>query len=135
MKCDNPLCKKVCQFIPPSSGFTYCCEAWILSARDDKVLDGVYTRMLRVDLNVSWEDHTSNINLYDKLPQLSDKLRQRHMRLARHCVRHKELSACELILWGLMHGQCSNSCLSGKVFSFGIRRRYLLFRYNHTLSS
>ncbi len=55
------------------SGFTYGCEAWVLFAKDEKVLDGVYIRMLRVALNVSREDHTSNINLYDKLPQLSDK--------------------------------------------------------------
>ena len=100
-----------CQFLPPSVGSHIAVKhAWILSARDEKVLDGVYTRMLRVDLNVSWEDHTSNINLYDKLSQLSDKLRQRHMRLARLCVRHMELSACELILWKPTHGQCSNSC-------------------------
>ena len=56
------------------SGFTYGCEAWVLFAKDEKaVLDGVYIRMLRVALNVAWEDHTSNINLYDNLPQLSDK--------------------------------------------------------------
>ena len=103
------------QFLPPSVGSHIAVKhAWILSARDEKVLDGVYTRMLRVDLNVSWEDHTSNINLYGKLLQLSDKLRQRHMRLARLCVRHMdsfmELSACELILWEPTHGQSSNSC-------------------------
>ena len=39
------------------SVLTYDCEAWTLSVKDEKTLDGVYTRMLRVALNVSWEDH------------------------------------------------------------------------------
>ena len=70
-------------------------------------LDGVYTRMLRVALNVSWKDHITNVNLYGKLPRLSDKIRQRRMRLAGHCVRHLELSACELILWEPTYGKLS----------------------------
>ena len=76
-----------------ASVLTYGCEAWTLYVRDEKALDGVYTRMLRVALNVSWEDHITNVNLYGKLPRLSDKIRQRRMRLAGHCVRHPELSA------------------------------------------
>ena len=70
-------------------------------------LDGVYTRMLRVALNVSRKDHITNVNLYGKLPRLSDKIRQRRMRLVGHCVRHLELSACELILWEPTYGQLS----------------------------
>ena len=89
------------------SVLTYGCEAWALSVKDEKALDGVYTRMLRVALNVSWEDHITNVDLYDKLPRLSDKIRVRRMRLAGHCVRHPELSACELILWEPTHGQRS----------------------------
>ena len=89
------------------SVLTYGCEACALSVKDEKALDGVYTRMLRVALNVSWEDHITNVDLYDKLPRLSDKIRVRRMRLAGHCVRHPELSACELILWEPTHGQRS----------------------------
>ena len=58
-------------------------------------------------MNVSWEDHITNVNLYGKLPRLSDKIRQRRMRLAGHCVRHPELSACDLILWEPTQGQRS----------------------------
>ena len=83
------------------SGFTYVFEAWVLSANDEKVLDGVYIRILRVTLNVSSEDHTSNINLYNKLPQHQ---RQRDIRLARHCVKHPEFS---VILWEPTHDQSS----------------------------
>ena len=83
----------------------YGCEAWTLTVKDEKALDGVYTKMLRAALNVSWEDHVTNIDLYDYLPRLSDTIRQRRMRLAGHCVRHSELTASEMILWEPTHGK------------------------------
>ena len=85
----------------------YGCEAWALTVKDEKALDGVYTRMLRTALNVSWEDHVRNVDLYGYLPRLSDTIRQRRMRLAGHCVRHPELTASELILWEPTHGKKS----------------------------
>ena len=83
----------------------YGCEAWALTVQEEKGLDGVYTRMLRFALNVSWEDHIRNTELYGFLPRLSDTIRQRRMRLAGHCVRHPELTACDLILWEPTHGR------------------------------
>ena len=83
----------------------YGSEAWTLSVQDEKALDGVYTRMLRMSLNVSWENHIRNVDLYGNLPRLSDKIRQRRMGLSGHCVRHPELSASELILWEPSHGR------------------------------
>ena len=85
----------------------YGCEAWALTVKDEKALDGVYTRMLRAALNVSWEDHMRNTELYGYLPRLSDTIRQRRMRLAGHCVRHPELTASEMILWEPTHGKKS----------------------------
>ena len=85
----------------------YGCEAWSLTVKDEKALDGVYTRMLRAALNVSWEDHIRNVDLYGYLPRLSDTIRQRRMRLAGHCVRHPELTACQLVLWEPTHGRRS----------------------------
>ena len=83
----------------------YGSESWTLSVQDEKALDGVYTRMLRMSLNVSWENHIRNVDLYGNLPRLSDKIRQRRMGLSGHCVRHPELSASELILWEPSHGR------------------------------
>ena len=82
-------------------------EAWTLTVADEKALDGLYTRMLRKALDVSWEEHMRNIDLYGKLPRLTDKIRQRRMRMAGHCVRHPELAACELVLWEPSHGSRS----------------------------
>ena len=77
----------------------YGAEAWTLTVQQEKALDGVYTRMLRIALNVSWRDHIRNIDLYAGLPKLSHKLRARRMRLAGHYIRHIELPASKVILW------------------------------------
>ena len=61
--------------------------------------------MLRVALNISWEDHVKNVDLYGDLPRVTDKIRGRRMRLAGHCVRHPELVASELVLWEPIHGR------------------------------
>ena len=85
----------------------YGWEAWALTVKDKKALDGVYTRMLRAALNVTWEDHVTNVDLYGYLPRLSDIIRQKRMRLAGHCVRHPELTASEMIFWEPTHGKKS----------------------------
>ena len=87
------------------SVLVYGCEAWSLTVKDEKALDGVYTRMLRAALNVSWQDHIRNVDLYGFLPRLTDTIRQRRMRLAGHCMRHPELTASQLILWEPSHGR------------------------------
>ena len=45
--------------------------------------------MLRTVLNVSWRDHITNEDLYGHFPKVSGKIRERRMRVAEHCVRHK----------------------------------------------
>ena len=82
----------------------YGSEAWTLTVADEKALDGMYTRMLRMALDVSWEEHMKNVDLYGKLPRLTDKIRQRRMRMAGHSLRHPELVASELVLWEPLHG-------------------------------
>ena len=93
--------------ITVESVILYGCEAWALTVKDEEALDAVYTRMLRAALNVSWKDHRKNVDLYAKLPRISDTIRQRCMRLAAHCVRHPELTAIGLDLWEPTHGKKS----------------------------
>ena len=38
----------------------YGCETWTLSARDESRLDGCYTRMLRMVMNITWMDKMTN---------------------------------------------------------------------------
>ena len=83
----------------------YGAETWTLTAQQEKALDGVYTRMLRMALGVTWMDHIRNVDLYGDLPRVTDKIRERRMRLAGHCVRHPELEANKLTLWEPTHGK------------------------------
>ena len=64
-----------------------------------KQLDGCYTRMLWMALNVSWKQYIPNIQLYGELPPVSTKVQQRRMRLAGHCVRHDDEVTIKLVLW------------------------------------
>ena len=74
-------------------------ETWTITQTMKKQLDGCYTRMLRMALNVSWKQHIPNIQLYGGLPPVSTKVQQRRMRLAGHCVRHDDEVANKLVLW------------------------------------
>ena len=77
----------------------YGAETWTITQTMKKQLDGCYTRMLRMALNVSWKQHIPNIQLYSELPPVSTKVQQRRMRLAGHCVRHGDEVANKLVLW------------------------------------
>ena len=77
----------------------YGAETWTITKSMKKQLDGCYTRMLRMALNVSWKQHITNIQLYGELPPVSTKVQQRRMRLAGHCVRHEDEVANKLVLW------------------------------------
>ena len=46
----------------------YGCTTWTLTKRLEKKLDGNYTRMLRVILNKSWQQHPTRHQLYGHLP-------------------------------------------------------------------
>ena len=63
----------------------YGSESWTLTKALTSRLDGLYTRLLRFALNISWRDHVTNEKLYAGLP---DKLRSRRLGVAGHCVRH-----------------------------------------------
>ena len=82
----------------------YGCEAWTLTKALTKSLDGTYTRMLRKVQNISWRDHINNARLYGNIPPITEKIRERTMKLAGHCHRHPELPASQLIVWEPTHG-------------------------------
>ena len=46
----------------------YRCENWTLIETMETKLDGTYTRMLRTALIANWSSHTTNEELYYKLP-------------------------------------------------------------------
>ena len=85
----------------------YGSECWTLKPTLQKSLDGCYTRMLRVVLNINKSTHVTNNILYAGIPRVSDKIAARRMRLAGHCQRHQELPASKLVLWEPTHGHRS----------------------------
>lgn len=82
----------------------YNCGTWTLTKQMEKSLDGVYTRMLRMALNVSWKQHITNEELYGDLPKITAKIAMHRLRLAGHCVRHPEEIASQLVLWKPLRG-------------------------------
>ena len=69
----------------------YGCEAWTVTPKLSKDLDGCYTRLLRTVFNVNWKQHITNKELYGSLPKVSEKIRDRRLRFAGHCCRSTEL--------------------------------------------
>ena len=84
--------------------FLYGSETWTLTESLKKRIDGCYTRMLRMALNVDWKLHKTNKEVYGKLPRVTMKIQERRMRLAGHIHRHDELVANRLLLWEPTHG-------------------------------
>ena len=82
----------------------YGCEAWTVTPRISKQLDGCYTRMLRSVFNIHWSQHITNKELYGELPKISSKIRERRLRFAGHCFRRTDEAATKLIHWIPMHG-------------------------------
>ena len=81
----------------------YGSEAWTVTPKIAKELDGCYTRMLRVVQNVSWKQHMTNTELYRDLPKISQKIKIRRLRFAGHCFRSNECVS-KLIHWIPKHG-------------------------------
>ena len=48
----------------------YGAETWTLTKTLQRKLDGVFTRMLRKTLGLTWEDKVTNTVLYGNLPTL-----------------------------------------------------------------
>ena len=86
------------------SVYLYGSETWTLTIKTEKELNGSYTRMLCMALGVSRKDKIPNNILYGDLPKLTDKIRERRLKLAGHCYRNPELVAHKLTLWTPQQG-------------------------------
>ena len=83
----------------------YGAETWTLRETLKKQLDGCYTRMLRMSLNVSWQSRTTEAELYQGLPKVTSKIQRRRIRLAGHCIRYDDEAANKLVLWQPTEGR------------------------------
>ena len=55
--------------------------------------------MLRMALNVKWQEYKTNAEVYGNLSKGSWKVAERRCRLAGHCVQHPEEEASKTVLW------------------------------------
>ena len=82
----------------------YGSSTWTLSKREETLLDGCYTRMLRVVKNIHWSAKLPNKNLYGNLEKISNTIKRRRLKLAGHCFRDKSSPAHKLVTWIPQHG-------------------------------
>ena len=82
----------------------YGCTTWTQTKRLEK-LDGNYTRMLRIILNKSWQQHLIRHQLYGHLPPITKTIQARRTRHAGHCWRNKDELISNVLLWTLAYGQ------------------------------
>ena len=61
--------------------------------------------MLLVALNVTWKQKLTNKQLYGNLPKISEVIREKRLKIAGHCVRHKEEIANQFLLWQPTRGK------------------------------
>ena len=83
----------------------YNSETWTVTRKMEIQIDGLYTKLLRRILNVSWKDHVTNKELYGDIPLLSSTIRQRRMRFAGHCFRASDQPVSKLIFWSSKEGK------------------------------
>ena len=77
----------------------YNSETWTITRAMETKIDGLYTKLLRRVLNISWRDHVSNKDLYGNLPLLSTTIRQHRMRFAGHCFLAQNQPVTNLLFW------------------------------------
>ena len=66
---------KICVFISTvESVLLYNASTWTLTKQLQNRIDGTYTKMLRMALNVSWKQHMTNGELYGSLPKMSSRI-------------------------------------------------------------
>ena len=83
----------------------YGCTTWTLTKRLEKKLDGKYTRMLRVILNKSWQQHPTRHQLYSHLPPITKTIQVRRTRHVGHCWRSRDELIRDALLWIPTHGR------------------------------
>ena len=84
---------------------TYDATTWTLTKSLTRRIDGVYTRMLRAALDISWKTHTTNKELYGNIPPISQTIIERRLQLSGHCLRATNEVISEVILWEPTHGK------------------------------
>ena len=87
------------------SSLLYGCTIWTLTKRLEKKLDGNYTRMLRVILNKTCQQHPTRHQLYGHLPPITKTIEVRRTRHAGHSWRSIDEFISDVLLWTTTYGR------------------------------
>ena len=77
----------------------YGSEIWTLSCKQQKQLDGCYTRLLTRVLNLSWRKHPTLEMIHGELPRISSLVQKRRVQFAGHCARASDELVSSFVLW------------------------------------
>jgi len=77
----------------------YNAETWTTTRALETYIDGIYTRLLHKALDVSWQQHMTNEELYGKIPSAMHQLRERRLTFAGHCYQCEDQPVKHLVLW------------------------------------
>ena len=83
----------------------YGSETWTISQSMSKRINGCYSRMLRMALNIKWSDRVSNVEVFGTIPKPTVMIAQRRMKLAGHVARHDDILAHHVLFWDPQHGR------------------------------
>ena len=82
----------------------YGSEIWTINQSLAKRINGCYSRMLRMALNIHWSERVSNTVVFGNLRKPSVKIAERRLKLAGHLARHDDLLAHQVLFWTPQHG-------------------------------
>ena len=74
-------------------------ETWTVNKALCKRLDGYYTRMLRMAMNISWKQKPRHQQLYETFPRVLPKVAYRGIKLEEYCIRDPEEIVSKPVLW------------------------------------
>ena len=74
----------------------YGCTNWTLTKRQQKKLNGNYTKMLQPVLNKSSKQHATNLYLYGHFPLISQTIQAKR---AGHCWESKDELIIDILPW------------------------------------
>ena len=99
--------KMKCSFFQAAgvSILLYGCTTLTLTKRQEKKLNGNYTRILRAILYKSWRQHPTRHELYSHLPPITKTIQARRTRHAGHCWRSRDERVSDILLWTPAHAQ------------------------------
>ena len=83
----------------------YGCTTWTLPNRLEKKLNGNYTRMFRVILNKSWQQHSTRRQQYGHLTPITKSIQVRRTRHAQSCWRNRDELISDVLLWTPTYGR------------------------------